>query len=899
MYFAKRTENCIQISRDEGKEDGRAALLTILIRFALVISGAFLLLFAICQALEIALEPWIYAIIGASAVYGLFCAYRKKRMLLWLIPGIVLFTWHCYRQQVFIQDGFFHLENAFINKYNLYYGGSLSEYVTQYGQESSLTSLFVVVFAPVVVFLAVSVTKRQIKHFWAICIGIVLAMLLFVDVFPETWCLLLLIAHAVFVSMWWKLGCCGAGERNRMMGILTAALFVTMLLSCVIISESVFEDSIAEGGWRKDLRRSIRKWDLEKSLGEFGKQLDSFLSGGNGSSKNKRVGMAGGVLDATGGELKSTGQTHLRVTMPDNMNRVYLRGFVGVNYDGERWSGLTGEQKRMWRESNVDLFRSTTYTGNLIEAFFTYGETEETPLWSAGYRLQEYMADMHVEIVGGDPSYLYAPYDTVAYSEGTAGEDGCLQPDGYQKEYDFRYCYNLQGLPFYYAFSDGEFAIAKLAGSRFSSSPEVSEKLLGYQGNLMSRLQVYQRDYRGYVNRTYLQIPDNCSGVVGLVSSTGVLWKDIENVTEYLRKHYSYTLNPQPPEEGEDYIEHFLLQSHEGYCMHFASAGVMLFRSLGIPARYVEGYVISSDEISSGTSEEYRKIERLGLDGKLQKFSQRYITVDVPDDCAHAWVEIYLDYYGWYPVEVTSGYPFNTTFQPLPSPTPDTRPATPTPTKAPTPTRTAGITPGGNPSLTPTRPANTPGVTGPETTGSVTGPSHKKPTPGTGGTKGETGAFEDDGAESFFRTEEGVLEPVRLLLIILLCAGIAVLLHQIAKCVKQRRRTALTTGSGQQRAFRCYREMLKVLAFAGLHKNDGESDSEFCERAQRAFAEKGAPVLITRACELVQKGRFSRDGVTKKEAEEVLWICAKTSAMIKKDLRGLKKWWFSVITLYQ
>ena len=29
--------------------------------------------------------------------------------------------------------------------------------------------------------------------------------------------------------------------------------------------------------------------------------------------------------------------------------------------------------------------------------------------------------------------------------------------------------------------------------------------------------------------------------------------------------------------------------------------------------------------------------------------------VSVPDSAAHAWVEIYLDGYGWYPVEVTPG----------------------------------------------------------------------------------------------------------------------------------------------------------------------------------------------------------------------------------------------------
>ena len=62
--------------------------------------------------------------------------------------------------------------------------------------------------------------------------------------------------------------------------------------------------------------------------------------------------------------------------------------------------------------------------------------------------------------------------------------------------------------------------------------------------------------------------------------------------------------------------------------MHFASAGTLLLRALGVPARYVSGYIA---DVTAGE------------------------TVDVPDQNAHAWVEIYLRGYGWYPVEMTPG----------------------------------------------------------------------------------------------------------------------------------------------------------------------------------------------------------------------------------------------------
>ena len=78
---------------------------------------------------------------------------------------------------------------------------------------------------------------------------------------------------------------------------------------------------------------------------------------------------------------------------------------------------------------------------------------------------------------------------------------------------------------------------------------------------------------------------------------------------------------------GEDFVEHFL-DTRRGYCVHFATTGVLLLRMQNIPARYASGYLAHLD--SSGRAA-------------------------VLDSNAHAWAEIYLDGYGWYPVEMTPG----------------------------------------------------------------------------------------------------------------------------------------------------------------------------------------------------------------------------------------------------
>lgn len=81
-------------------------------------------------------------------------------------------------------------------------------------------------------------------------------------------------------------------------------------------------------------------------------------------------------------------------------------------------------------------------------------------------------------------------------------------------------------------------------------------------------------------------------------------------------------------EAGEDFVNHFLTEGR-GYCVHFATAGTLLLRLQGIPARYVSGYAVQLDQRGRGS---------------------------VQDSDAHAWVEVYIDGCGWYPVEMTPGY---------------------------------------------------------------------------------------------------------------------------------------------------------------------------------------------------------------------------------------------------
>ena len=106
-------------------------------------------------------------------------------------------------------------------------------------------------------------------------------------------------------------------------------------------------------------------------------------------------------------------------------------------------------------------------------------------------------------------------------------------------------------------------------------------------------------------------------------------------MAEWLEENTNYSLDLPALPEGEDAIEYFLRESKAGYCMHYASAAALVLRQMDVPVRIATGYLVQKSE--------FAKVEKEYL-------------AQVEDNQAHAWVEVYLDGLGWFPVEVTKGY---------------------------------------------------------------------------------------------------------------------------------------------------------------------------------------------------------------------------------------------------
>jgi len=141
----------------------------------------------------------------------------------------------------------------------------------------------------------------------------------------------------------------------------------------------------------------------------------------------------------------------------------------------------------------------------------------------------------------------------------------------------------------------------------------------------------FESGYRKYVYDHYTWIDDTSYAyLMQIVDLEGFDPADpdiINKVAAYIQGAATYDKNYNENLDREENIALAFLGGYKrGVCRHFAAAATLLYRTLGIPARYTVGFAVNA----------------------------------VPDECnrvaekdAHAWVEVYVEGFGWRCVEVT------------------------------------------------------------------------------------------------------------------------------------------------------------------------------------------------------------------------------------------------------
>ncbi len=332
-----------------------------------------------------------------------------------------------------------------------------------------------------------------------------------------------------------------------------------------------------------------------EGIGSEDSRLTGNLNGsGSGSGSGK---ISGGRTDRIG-NLQFTGKTVFTAyseEKPDEM--LYIRFFYAENY-----------QKNRWEQSE---------------------KTQTIPVF---YTLQNSDAS-----IVSSTSSLSSSSGSATSSEQGDGTEDTATTTGLSED----------------AFLQLKMGTADLKSdsAEKSGNSNQGEKILVSSSRFIEQ---FYPETRGYRTKTCQVVPENLQQVLKdefsqFLKQSSINWEHTAGekmaehfseeqiaswIEQFLEERAYYTLSPGQVPKGKDFITWFLTEKKCGYCMHFASAGVMLLRQEGISSRYAEGYVVPVSAWKQSS------------DGSW--------VADVKDQNAHAWAEIYMD--GWKPVEMTPAY---------------------------------------------------------------------------------------------------------------------------------------------------------------------------------------------------------------------------------------------------
>lgn len=333
----------------------------------------------------------------------------------------------------------------------------------------------------------------------------------------------------------------------------------------------------------------------------------SFLTGQYG-----RGGISGGNLS---GAVSVTPDymTDLTVTfVPYTRETMYLRAFTGVDYEGKKWTCMVNGEYPFY---DIPAEKIHNLQSNLLKK--AYENQENSHL---------IQTKMRIKNDGASEEYGYFPYYSIMEEGKQYYFDGQESVLGSFRKGD---SYTLT----YYPYCEGI---------------EVS----GEEGRLEAR-------YASYAAENYMGIPDKnkqlLSDICDSIGREGSEQDKIQRVVQYLETECSYSKKPGAVPRGEDFVNYFLTKKRRGFCMHFASAGTLLLREMGIPARYVEGYAIPYSDVLNGEILDDQKYEDW-FSGENPLGKTAVMEVEVDDSLAHAWVEVYQKGFGWKVVDVTPAY---------------------------------------------------------------------------------------------------------------------------------------------------------------------------------------------------------------------------------------------------
>jgi len=152
----------------------------------------------------------------------------------------------------------------------------------------------------------------------------------------------------------------------------------------------------------------------------------------------------------------------------------------------------------------------------------------------------------------------------------------------------------------------------------------------------ISQLRNAGTEYPEWIRERYLQLPETITDrtrakALEIAAGLDNPYDITSAVTNWLRSNITYSETIPALPDQQDLVDWFLFDLKQGFCNYYATAEVVMLRSLGIPARWVVGYAQGEEQVEP-----------------------RYV---VRQRDAHAWPEVYFPGVGWVEFEPTASQP--------------------------------------------------------------------------------------------------------------------------------------------------------------------------------------------------------------------------------------------------
>jgi transglutaminase-like putative cysteine protease len=486
--------------------------------------------------------------------------------------------------QLDIEDGFLYLCQNFVNVFNDYFHKSVA--LPEGNAEfATLALMFCMMIALTVQYLFVQLSGS--RTFALIVPGVVLLLEMWVGQTPDVFGIFLFSAGVIFL----------AAEHTKKWTTRIAALALWVLIFALT-------DATFQGPAGKLILKAPEYKEYQKQLESAVTKLSQTNLWGNRETvTNDRPSYSGKEILAISADEQPTGN-------------LYLKSFVGTSYENGSWKEDTSTFSIASKAAGIDADEWNDLLWNT-----TIRAVEEN-VW--GFRETDYT----IRYLYNPQGYAYLPYFTDLDGLGRVSVSG----DRKLKVKRGTKALTVHGT----AWNDAETAVSVMRHLYYTDdisdekwdwyNSYVKEQYLGTSGAVEAAETLAKKLAANYRESILLDVTDRNMGRVTMA----------QKVSEYLSENYTYSWNLDTITDGTDPVEYFLATGKKGYCMHFAAAGTLILRELGIPARYAAGYVVKSSAFSEDENGTY--------------------TATVLDRNAHAWTEIYLDKYGWVPIEMTPGY---------------------------------------------------------------------------------------------------------------------------------------------------------------------------------------------------------------------------------------------------